>query len=107
MNGKGMTPLYRSCHCLGMTTAAGTALTPATARVLGVAKARRYATSGDGRRVRLENNLSLQDIADAVGVGVNTVWRWELGRNLPRGEAGTRWCEVLDALRESQSRETA
>jgi DNA-binding transcriptional regulator YiaG len=88
-------------------TPAPAALASATARVLGVAKARRYATSGEGKRIRQENNLSLQDIAGPVGVGVNTLWRWERGRNLPRGEAGTRWCQVLDALRESQSRETA
>lgn len=69
-----------------------------TARVLKLAKARRYAASGDGRRVRLANDLSLRDVAQPVGVGITTLWRWENDRNSPRGDAAVRWADLLDQL---------
>jgi DNA-binding transcriptional regulator YiaG len=70
----------------------------ARTHVLKLAKAKRYAGTGEGMRIRLAHGLSLQDIADGVGVGVTTLWRWENGRNAPRSGAGARWADLLDEL---------
>jgi DNA-binding transcriptional regulator YiaG len=36
----------------------------------------------------------MREIADAVGVGLSCVWRWEHGARAPRGDAAIRWAEL-------------
>jgi DNA-binding transcriptional regulator YiaG len=74
------------------------AMTANTSRVLKLARARRLSTTGEARQVRLAQGLSLRDVAEAVGVGVTTLWRWEQARNSPHGEAALRWVDLLDQL---------
>lgn len=72
--------------------------------MLRLAAARRHSAAGTGRAIRQGANLSLQEIAEAVGVGVPTVSRWENGLRQPRGEAAARWAELLaDLQREAKA----
>jgi transcriptional regulator with XRE-family HTH domain len=75
-----------------------TSTTLARHRALQIAKGRRYSQTGEGKALRLQAGLALQHIAEGVGVGVTTVWRWEQGRNTPCGDAAARWADLLDAL---------
>jgi transcriptional regulator with XRE-family HTH domain len=76
-------------------------------RVLKLARARRYAATGEGRRIRLAHRLSLPDVAAGTGAGVTTIWRWEHDRHRPQGDAAIRWVELLDALTGISSDEAA
>lgn len=68
--------------------------------LLRLAAARRHAASGSGRRIRQQARLSLQEVADAIGVGLATISRWETGHRQPRGEAAIRWAELLTDLQQ-------
>ncbi len=61
-------------------------------------KARRLAASGEGMRLRTDAGLSLRETADAVGVAVSTLWRWERGERAPRGAAALSWARLLEQL---------
>lgn len=67
-------------------------------QILLLARARRLASSGDGQRIRTGADLSLSEVADAVGVNITTLWRWEHGERSPRGEPAARWARLLDEL---------
>jgi len=75
-------------HARVITTETLRALT----RVRGLAK------SGEARRIREASSLSLSEVAAAVGVGVSTLARWELGDRRPQGEAALRYLGILDEL---------
>jgi transcriptional regulator with XRE-family HTH domain len=60
-----------------------------------LALARRLASDGTARRLRLEARLSLRDVASAVRVNVATVSRWERGQRVPHGDAALRYSQVL------------
>lgn len=66
--------------------------------VLGLAKARRLAATGEGRAIRVAAELSLADIASPIGVSSATIYRWETGARQPRGDAAVAWAALLDAL---------
>lgn len=68
------------------------------AEILLVARARRLATSGDGMRIRTAADLSLSEVADAVGISVSALWRWEHGERAPRGAPAAAWARLLDEL---------
>lgn len=36
------------------------------------------------RRARRDNSMTRQELADAVGVTTETVFKWEIGRQIPR-----------------------
>lgn len=65
----------------------------------------RIATSGalpkPADRVQLRRVLGIQqrEIAQAVGVSVQSVWAWETGRSEPTGEHRVRYIELLTAMR--------
>lgn len=65
---------------------------------LALARARAWAESGEARRRREAANLSLAEIAGAVGVAEATVSRWERGRSSPHGPAAARYGELLARL---------
>jgi DNA-binding transcriptional regulator YiaG len=67
-------------------------------QVLALARARRYAQTGEAKTIRERHELSLQNIAEGVGVSPVTVWRWEHGESTPQGMAGVRWCTLLEEL---------
>lgn len=50
------------------------------------------------RDLRFERNLTLADIADAVGVSRPTVWAWEAGKARPTREKWAPLAEVLGVV---------
>lgn len=60
--------------------------------------AERYATTGDGRRIREAADVSMADVARAINAPESTISRWETSKHLPRGEAAMRWAELLGRL---------
>jgi DNA-binding transcriptional regulator YiaG len=64
-------------------------------------RARSLAASGEGRRIRLEANVSLREMAPDVKAHWSTIARWETGETRPRGEAARRWVALLDELRKA------
>jgi len=62
---------------------------------------RRRLPRPDARRaLRLAAGLRLQDIADACGVTLQTVWRWENGRRHPRVGNVERYADILHKCQE-------
>lgn len=59
---------------------------------------RALARSGRARQLRESAGLSLQEIADVVGVTQASISRWELGQRKPRGEAAVRYGRLLQTL---------
>lgn len=51
-----------------------------------------------GRTIRNAAGLSLQELAEEIGVDPATLARWEVGKAKPRREAALRWAVVLDQL---------
>lgn len=50
------------------------------------------------RQVRVDNALSLADMAKAVGVTPSAISRWESGLRSPRGDAARRLAIVVGGL---------
>lgn len=59
---------------------------------------RQLASSGEARRRRQDADLSLSEIAEAVGVTTGTVWKWETGLRRPNGAAAIKYLSLLDRL---------
>lgn len=76
-------------------------------RVLRIARAKRFAASGEGRRIRKEAGLSQPQLADPIGVDPATLCRWESGKRSPRGEAALLWLDLLEELDRLQRLDTA
>lgn len=47
------------------------------------------------RSLRIGAGLSLAEVARDVGVAPSTVFYWERGRSIPRGEAAVRYARLL------------
>ena len=63
-----------------------------------LAKMRKLVRSGNAREIRLENGLSLYDVAGMIGVNPTSVYHWENGVCLPRGPHALKYARLLDAL---------
>ena len=63
-----------------------------------IIRARRL-TLGQGRRLRTQADLSVDELAGAVGVTGGTLSRWERGLTRPRGRAATRWLAACEEIR--------
>lgn len=69
---------------------------------------RRWCRDGTARSIRLDSDLTLAETAAAVleygGVTVTpqSVWRWELGKLLPRGDHATAYHAALTAIASQQ-----
>lgn len=83
----------------------------AQAQILRLADVRAALASGEAQRLREAAQLSIGEVARACGVDQSTVWRWEQGKRLPRGQPAIRYADVIDSLRKQSSstdeRETA
>jgi DNA-binding transcriptional regulator YiaG len=66
--------------------------------LLDVATARRYATTGEGRRIRETAGLSLSEVASSIGLATSSLWRWEQGQRMPRGPRAAEWARLLREL---------
>ncbi|WP_408909925.1 helix-turn-helix domain-containing protein [Streptomyces luteolus] len=69
-----------------------------SADVLRLVQVRVKASTGAARLVRMNARLSLAEVAELCGVGASTVWRWEQGKRVPRGEPALRYAQILEAL---------
>lgn len=60
----------------------------------------RQALPSPARRSELRKTagLTLQEVADAVGVTFGAIWNWENGIRQPRGEHLRRYVEALDVM---------
>lgn len=68
-------------------------------RLLGlIAEAHLFIQSGRARELREYTDLTLNDVAAAVGVTGATISRWECGLRLPKGERAARYARTLKAL---------
>lgn len=65
-----------------------------------VSCARRLCFDGGGRRLREQAQLTLRELAGAVGVDPATLHRWETAAAVPRGDAAVRWIDALAAVSE-------
>lgn len=63
-----------------------------------LARVRALVRSGAALDTRVRAGISRTEIADALGVSPATVWRWEHGQRVPRGEPALRYAELLDRL---------
>ncbi|MFI6469007.1 helix-turn-helix domain-containing protein [Streptomyces sp. NPDC050516] len=70
--------------------------------VLRLVRVRTEASSGAARLARIKARLSLSEIAELCGVDPSTIWRWERGKRVPRGEPALRYGQVLDDLADGQ-----
>lgn len=50
------------------------------------------------KAIRESNNVSLRQMAEALGVSANAVWLWETGRRTPRAEHLVSYVELLQEL---------
>ena len=54
--------------------------------------------TGAARAIRNGAQVTQSEIAEAVGVSISTVCRWELGERRPQGQSALRYAEVLNSL---------
>lgn len=75
----------------------------AQAHILRLVRVRAAVASGEARRLREAARLSLAEVASACGADQSTIWRWEQGKRVPRGELALAYGELLDELRDTPS----
>lgn len=75
--------------------------------ILRLSAARTHAAKGTGRTIRKAADVSMAEVAEAVGVTEPTIWRWEEGISRPRGAAAIRWAELLGELRDANAKASA
>lgn len=85
--------VFRNPTALGIMFLMVTAL-----MVVALARLRTMCVDGTAREIRLRADVSLAEIADAIGSTPVTVSRWERGMHSPRGEAAARYLELLTEL---------
>jgi transcriptional regulator with XRE-family HTH domain len=78
-----------------------------TKRILRLAAARRHAATGTGRTIRQRANVSMREVAEAIGSSEPTLSRWETGQRQPHGEVAVRWAELLAELAALREEATA
>ena len=60
-----------------------------------LAQVRAMILTGEARGRREAAGLSLSEVASACGVDTSTVWRWERGLRVPRGESAQLYARAL------------
>lgn len=69
-----------------------------TTQILDLLEVRSLARSGRAREIRHQSQLSLAEVAGAVGTTPSTIQRWENGLRKPYGDIALRYGALLDAL---------
>lgn len=46
------------------------------------------------KTARTEANLNQKEVADRMGISMNTIVEWELGRRLPRVDQLAQYCDI-------------
>lgn len=54
--------------------------------------------NGEARAIRERAGVSRADAAKSVPIAETTLWRWEVGRTVPKGEKATRYARLLRIL---------
>jgi len=72
-----------------------------------LAAVRSLADSGRARSIRRAAGISLQEVANVVGVRASTISRWESGQRVPRGDAALRYARLLHRLAACEAGGTA
>jgi DNA-binding transcriptional regulator YiaG len=67
--------------------------------VVKLARLRELTRSGEARRIRVESDVSLRELAEPIGVSIASLSRWEHAQRRPRGEAALRYADLLERLR--------
>jgi DNA-binding transcriptional regulator YiaG len=76
------------------------------AHALRLVQLRAAISTGETRQIRVAARLSISEMAAACGVDQSTLWRWEQGKRLPRGEHAIRYADVLDSLQNQAATQT-
>ena len=71
-----------------------------TSRLAALAQVREMTASGEAKRIRTDNGLSLTEMATEIPVGTTTLFRWEEGERRPRGERALTYLRILLELRD-------
>jgi predicted transcriptional regulator len=61
-------------------------------------RVRELVRSGAARSARIASGLSLGELANAAGVAVSTISRYERGQRIPRGDPALRYGAVILSL---------
>ncbi|WP_414720617.1 helix-turn-helix domain-containing protein [Streptomyces sp.] len=69
------------------------------AHALRLVQLRAAISTGETRELRVAARLSISELAAACGVDQSTLWRWEQGKRLPRGDRALRYADLVDSLR--------
>jgi len=69
-----------------------------TERAVQIARVRALVRSGAAEKIRVASGLTISEVARAVGVYPSTVFRWESGSRVPRGERAVRYLQLLERL---------
>jgi transcriptional regulator with XRE-family HTH domain len=46
------------------------------------------------KTARTEANLNQKEVADRMGISMNTIVEWELGRRIPRVDQLAQYCDI-------------
>lgn len=57
--------------------------------------------TAERQRIRMRAGVTLQQVAETLGVSVVTVWHWENGQDGPSRENAVRYGELLKQLDEA------
>jgi DNA-binding transcriptional regulator YiaG len=71
--------------------------------LLTLVRVRELARSGEARKLREAADLSLREVAAAVGTSPASLSRWELGQRRPHGPAAVRYGAILHTLQTAVS----
>ena len=64
-------------------------------RCVDLARIRGLARSGRARKIRIDGDVSLREMARDLNVDPSTLGRWETARTRPGPEAALRWLDLL------------
>jgi DNA-binding transcriptional regulator YiaG len=65
-----------------------------------IATAREMIRSGRAKLIREGAHVSRSEVASSIDVTESTVWRWEEGKRIPRGDVARRYGRLLRELAE-------
>lgn len=68
--------------------------------IIHISRLRLLVKSGTASTIRLAAGVSMREAADAAGVSVSSIWRWEHGERVPHGQAALRYARLLNDLLE-------
>ena len=76
---------------------------PGAAPLADLVRAARLPPPARRKRIREKAGVSLQRMADELGVSVTSIWHWESGKDGPSLENAARYRVLLDQLEQAAS----